>query len=69
MKTILLLTLTILPLSACGLIGTAVGTGVGIGTKAVTTTVDILTENTLEDNQNTPHKIPSQDTALAFTAQ
>ena len=57
MKNILLLTLIIPVLSACGLVGTAVG----VTTKAVKTVVDVVVEN---DTENTEHS-----TALAFTEE
>jgi len=58
MKNILLLTLIIPALSACGSIGKTVGT---LGT-AAKIAVDILVENdTAPENEN--------DTAVAFTAE
>jgi hypothetical protein len=58
MKNILLLTLIIPALSACSLVGFAVGTA----TKVVDTAVDVITENDT-DTQN------ENDHAMAFTAE
>jgi len=58
MKNIFLLTLIIPALSACGIIGTAIG----VTTKAVSTVVDVVVENDTEEKTE-------QDSALAFTAE
>lgn len=58
MKNILLLTLLIPTLSACGIVGTAVG----IGTKAVKTVVDVVVENDTAPESE-------QGTVAAFTAE
>ena len=58
MKNIFLLTLIIPALSACGIIGTAVGT---VG-KVVKGTVGLVVENDTEEKTE-------QDSALAFTAE
>jgi hypothetical protein len=56
MKNILLLTLIIPALSACSLVGFAVGTA----TKVVGTAVDVVTENDTDADS---------DHAMAFTAE